>query len=136
MPEKVIDGKVYCCNQSLLGAWFCIDERVPEEENFKKIFEKIHSSNSILETPGGIELLKDRLYGGFRCAQDENRRHVYFNLSQYSFTQPDANVHLTLEERTSWFNRMMEEPLNDPKGTKDGRFIGGKQFMEGCEVKW
>jgi len=105
----------------LLGGWICVDERLPEDEALDKIMERMRNPKSIISPPtSDKELLRDRLFGGFECAEDTNRRHIYFAQAHYTFIHPESNVPMAIEDRAKVW-----EELKD-----NNKWIGGINFVE------
>jgi hypothetical protein len=120
LEEMLKSNKVLSVSRSLLGAWFCVPESIPEEDALGQIWDMIQSS--ILEVPGGKkELLRDRLFGGFDCTE-KHRRHVYFAQSCYTVINPELNKPLSDESRKNVWKILIE---HNPRA-----FIGSKNFTQ------
>ena len=117
------NDEVYVLRQSLLGGWFCIYDKSSEDEVLDKIIEIL--PKTLIQPPViDKELIRDRLFGGFICNDDKNRRHVYFALGYYTFLNPEKNVPLLDIER--------EEIWRDLK-SGGNIFLGGNNFLKGSD---
>jgi len=87
----------------LLGEWWC----APDSMEARAIAATVHTE--VLIPGAGVDLIADRLYGGFRCANDQARHHVYFASGQYTYL--GQNHKLEPEERVGqWFELMKANP--------------------------
>lgn len=122
---KLEQDKVYIIQQALLGGWFCIPDDMPEDTALTKIISLVNEREALLlEIPvSDPELVRDRLFGGFKCAEDENRRHVYFALGCYTFINSEKNTPLSAENRKEiWDTLTAKEHKNN--------FCGGTNFTK------
>lgn len=121
-------NEIYPCNIGILGGWFCIHEDMPEEDALDYLWNKIKNGGTILEIPtDDKELFRDRLFGGWSCADDPNRRHIYFAQSRYTFLGSSQNP-LSDIDRKEIFQTLYEK-------NKKEHFIGSNKFMKGCQIK-
>lgn len=96
----------------LLGCWLCIPLDADKKEVVK--CAKDRAALSFDE-----DLIKDRLYGGFKCS-DPNKRHVFISAGQ--FTYLGKNRKLEPQDRfEQWYKLLKENP---------DHFIGGGLFSE------
>lgn len=114
--------KVFCLKMALLGEWWCADIASIEEEILKGIAAQCHAP---VNDPA---LIKDRLYGGFRCENSE-RRHIWLNAGAYTYINPEANGPRNLEDRLEDWNMLLNGNTN-----KDDGFIGGGPFCEDAPI--
>ena len=114
--EKIDSASVVRVSWSLLGEWWCVDIAAPPDE----IAETIAAST---EFPA--DLVADRLFGGFRCAEDDDRRHIHYAAGHFCYSNPECNTLLKPHERHGVWDELIE--LN--KG-KNGRFVGGGPFAD------
>lgn len=100
-------------NFGLLNEWYCVSKDASEDSVAKSIR---------LAAPPGIplDLVKDRLFGGFKCDKAD-RRHVNFECGHYTYTQPEANTPMCVDERHTIWKRLL-----DPHD--ENNFIGGGPF--------
>ena len=73
-----IESQVHKVSFGLLGGWICIPRDLDDED----FIAKEAARHMALDFP--IELIKDRLYGGFLC-DDEDRVHVYVAAGQFTY---------------------------------------------------
>jgi hypothetical protein len=124
MTTKIDHIKVLLINQTIFGGWFCIDKDLPEDEALTQIVDILQNGNTILEMPvQDKELVRDRLFGGFRCAEDNNRRHIYFALGNYTFCHPEMNRAHTQQDRDEDWTDLWNH-------SKPEDFIAGGPFCE------
>ena len=105
---------------ALLGQWWCVPaDMTPDEQT--KMLGDLKDDMLFIGCPD--EYIADRLYGGFPCSRQEDRRHVYFAAGEYSF--------LAAREGRYWANdsanrqRTWETLLtnnNDPAPPLNGPF--------------
>lgn len=109
-------GKIYKVSMGLLGMWICAEKNHADlEEIISFVWD-----GAFMDCPR--DLIADRLYGGFACADDKNRRHIYFSAGQ--FTYLGSNVKLTGSEREKMWKDLFEV-------NKDN-FIGDGIFTADC----
>lgn len=130
-------GKIYPVSMALLGAWFCIEITMSEQSIADFLWDKIKYDNNILEIPTENKaLFKDRLFGGFRCADDANRRHIYFALGYYTFLGGEQSP-MSKKDRGSVFKELIEHNkstwLGDGPFTNDYKPYQVEQGEEGKE---
>lgn len=106
-------GKIQWCGWGLLATWLCAPLDADEEEIVKMCAEHGTGPTS------NLALVRDRLYGGFKC-EDPEKRHVCFATGQYTYL--GQNSALTDEDR----QRHWEDLIEQSKDT--GGFIGGGAF--------
>jgi hypothetical protein len=73
-----------CVSWALLGEWWCVPIDMNSQETYvmvNKIRDRLGSS---FENCPSL-YLEERLFGGFECAEDKERRHVYFSTGSFSF---------------------------------------------------
>lgn len=93
---------------ALLGAWVC--GKVDSDENAFIDFVRNNTG-----CPPGLsdELIADRLYGGFHCGEEPDRRHAYFALGEYTY----INENWPNEGRSeSWAKLIDANPEWDGQG--------------------
>lgn len=107
----------------LLNEWWCVPVSADEETALRKIAKTFQIGLIVkdLVVKGDLSLIRDRLYGGFRC-EDPARRHVCFITGQYTYVW--ENVPLTAEQRREMWEQLFAEQM-PPDG-----FIGGGFFTE------
>lgn len=119
--------EVYIVSQAVLGGWFCVDIRIPEDEILDKLWDMIKENQSrglLIEIPTDNKtFFKDRLFGGFACELEPNRRHIYFALSWYTFLG-GGQVPLSDKDRKTVWNNLFDHKENWDTFTGDGPFIG------------
>lgn len=106
---------------SLLLEWWCVPVGASEDDVLDAIGNEFSWSDGS-RVPN--ILLRDRLYGGFRCECAE-RRHVAFNTGAYTYTNPHLNTPQTVDERLEDWRKLMAENTAD-----ENRYIGGGPFCE------
>ena len=107
----------------LLNEWWCVPVNADQDTILRKIADTSQEISLIIN--GDLKLIRDRLYGGFRC-EDQTRRHVCFSTGQYAYL--GGNVLLNTEERRKqWEELLAENAL--PNG-----YIGGGLFTEDAPV--
>ena len=125
--EKLSKDEVYHLSAALLGGWFCVHEDMAEERAVDLMWDKIKNGGTILEIPtDDKKLFKDRLFGGWQCADDPKRRHVYFAQAYYTFLG-GPQTELSAKERQEIFKTLYEK-------NKKEQFIGSNKFMEACPM--
>ena len=117
------DEPAIVINRSLLGGWFCIKDDLTEDELLMAIGNLVFEKKYLLLAPPvrDKELMKTRLFGGFKCFDDETRRHVYFAVGYYLFSEPELNKPLDKETRQEIWKELLKH--------NPGLFIGGKNFV-------
>lgn len=95
------EPKVFCVNLGPLGEWWCVPADGDEEWCLRAIHKKAVGGPLGLH----IDLVRDRLYGGFGC-NEPGRRHVYYATGQYTYL--GENFRLTDEERAEQWKRLIE----------------------------
>jgi hypothetical protein len=99
---------------SLLGSWFCAHESATEAQ----VIEAARS-HGLPAVPDA--LVRDRLYGGFKC-QDPTRRHIALDSGAYTYCDPNLNRPNTRRgERWAELIEASEER---------GPYIGGGLFSD------
>ena len=120
---KLEKNEIYPMSTGIFGGWFCIHEEISEDEAVEHLWNKIKTGPTILEIPtDDKELFKDRLFGGFMCADDSDRRHVYFALSYYTFLSREQES-LSDDDRVGIFKMLIEK---NPKSKQ----IDSNKFMK------
>lgn len=77
---------IYPAGWGLLGQWFCIKADATQEEQHAAAAQCRDSLGpDFAQCPD--EWIADRFYGGFKCADDPTRVHVYFCTGQYSYIE-------------------------------------------------
>jgi len=114
---------VIVINRSLLGGWFCIKDNLTEDELLVAIDKLIFDKKHLLLAPPirDKELMKTRLFGGFKCFDDKTRRHVYFAVGYYIFSEPELNEPLNQETRQEIWGELIKH--------NPDLFISGKNFV-------
>lgn len=125
METQLAKNEVILAAQSLLAGVFCVDKDIAEDEALDKIVAILRNGRTLLEMPvRDKELVRDRLFGGFRCGGDENRRHIYFALGHYTFLNRENNRPMGEAERAEvWHELRHENP---------DTFLGDGPF---CEIE-
>ena len=108
-------------NWGLLGEWWCADINTTEEEILAAIQQRF--SLDI-----GQELIRDRLYGGFKCTFS-NRRHIHFSTGQYTYL--GTNRPLDPADRLEKWKELLDSSIEH---LEDGGFIGGPWFCKDAPV--
>ena len=80
--ETKTEPRCYRSQWGLLGEWWCVaaDLSVDEQE---RMAEMIRTELQLGNCP--LDYVHDRLFGGFPCANSDERRHVYLNSGAYSY---------------------------------------------------
>jgi len=112
-------SKIQRIQWSLLSEWWCAPVDADPVEIAQLIIKETQPP-----TLGLIDLVTDRLYGGFGCALSPNCRHIMFNTGAYTYLKPERNTALAPEERAETWRTIIEAS----KGK--GRFIGGGPFCD------
>lgn len=101
--------------RGLLGGWLCASPEATDAD----LITSARKLND-LDVPDALVL--DRLFGGFRCGDYPERRHIYYAIGWYTFLNPSANEPMTPADRAAVWAELMEDEGNR---TGPGRFIGG-----------
>lgn len=101
---------------ALLNEWWCAPLSATEDDIVSEIMEHF-------QAPGATrELVKDRLFGGFKC-EHEGNRHVCFSTGHYTYTG-EGQSPMEPSVRAELWQKLIAE--NDASG--NGGFIGGGPF--------
>ena len=120
---KLEKNKIYPMSMGIFGGWFCVHEDMSENDALDWLWDKIKSGGTILEIPtDDKELFRDRLFSGFQCADDPERRHVYFSLLHYTFLGGGQSP-MTGEDRAIRFRELIEKNPHT-------KFVGSNKFMQ------
>lgn len=103
----------------LLGEWWCVPLDQTEKETEVMLAEIRKSLGSDFRACPSSQI-RDRLYGGFKCGEDEAHRHVYFATGQYSF--------LAALEGRFWPNDGRDDMWANLRETNADNFIGDGPF--------
>lgn len=126
---KLETNEIYSMSAGPFGGWLCISEEMTENEALDYLWDKIKNGPTILEIPtDDKELFRDRLFGGFQCADDSNRRHVYFALSHYTFLRERDQQPMSDEGRNKQFHELIEKNPNS-------KLIESNKFMQSFKEK-
>lgn len=126
MGIKAEKELVVIAKQSIGSVWLCIDADLDENEALGLIVAALNGRDCIVSPPiSDPALVRDRLYGGWRCSEDPNRRHVYFCGLCYRWGVPEENRPATAEDRRRVWRRLFEANSGDD-------WIGGV-FTSGAE---
>jgi hypothetical protein len=87
---------------ALLGQWWCIPIDITDEEK-QKFLDLLRDDLGEDFEACPLEYIEDRLYGGIECGEDENRRHVYFAVGQYSFLSAREGRYWKLDDEDRSF---------------------------------
>ena len=117
------DEPAIVINRSILGGWFCIKDDLTEDELLMAIGNLVFEKKHLILSPPieDKELMRTRLFGGFKCADDKTRRHVYLAVGYYIFSEPELNEPLNQETRQEIWEELIK---HNPDS-----FIGGKNFV-------
>lgn len=96
----------------LFGSWYCAPLDTSDEDVAAAVIAKEGDPNY------DMTLTPSRLFGGYRCADDPNRRHVYHAGGLYTYT--GTNYPLSRIERAGHWHAHLADHREGP-----GRFIGG-----------
>lgn len=126
MSEKKLNkNEIYPMRTGLLGGWFCVHEEMSEDGALDYLWNKIKAGGTILEVPTeDKELFRDRLFGGYVCVKDPDRRHVYFSLGSYAFLGGEQ-APMSREDRQGVWQTLR-------KGNPEEQFIGSNKFTKDC----
>lgn len=113
-------GAILVARWGLLGVWFCVDR----DEDRERIIDEVRTHFPAVARC----LIPDRLFGGFPCGDDPDRRHILWDAGAYTYTTPEANRPLTEAERRERWGKL----FNPPEG--DNGFIGGGPFTDDVPV--
>jgi hypothetical protein len=95
---------------SLLSEWWCVpaDMTEPEQDAFlRELARQVMTPNVI-----PICLVRDRLFGGFRCAES-GRIHVGFLTGCYTYTNPELNEPMGEAYRAEKWAELLAENTGD-----------------------
>jgi hypothetical protein len=101
----------------MLGEWWCIPTNVDEDVAAQVIMD---TSQIGMIDGMSLDLVKDRLYGGFYCPEHDTHRHVYYATGEYTYL--GTNVANDCRDE-SWAKVIKENPPGE-----SGGFIGGGLF--------
>lgn len=103
---------------SLLGEWWCIPVDQTPEEQAAMIYK---ARDGMLLRGCPDEFIADRMFGGFPCANETWRRHVYFHSGAYSFIAAGEGEFWANDgRRETWRTLLKNNPKLSP--TFDGPF--------------
>ena len=112
------DLRIQRVHWSLLCEWWC----VPISADINEVLTKIMATTTAPSVSS--ELVRNRLYGGFKCNDHTDCRHVAFNTGQFTWLNPEDNTLLTAEERCEFWKEAIDA------SRESGQFIGGGLFCE------
>ena len=119
IAPAMVDGKVNHGIQrvswGLLGEWWCVPVNLDEDTAAQVIMD---GSQIRLIEGITLDLVKDRLYGGFRCGEHDTHRHVHFSTGQYTYLGTNSPNY----GRDETWATIIEANADD------GPFIGGGLF--------
>ncbi len=126
---KLETNEIYPMSTGLFGGWFCVSEKMSEDDALDYMWNKIKDGPTILEIPtDDKELFRDRLFGGFQCADDSECRHVYFALAHYTFLRERDQRPMSDEDRNGQFHELIEKNPNS-------KLIESNKFMQSFKEK-
>ena len=107
--------KVYRGGWSLLAQWYCIPVDMTAEEEVA--FLEMAREDITFDRYGcPPEYIRDRMFGGFICGNDSDRRHVMFNAGTYSYIEARKGKFwpMSLDERAATFEKLLKENAKQP----------------------
>lgn len=114
---------VFRVSWGLLGEWWCCEEALSTDDVARVVLKEHDCAG--WPAPAAA-LIRDRLRGGFGCAEEEGRRHIYFGTGHYTYMNPEANTPLSAEEREGQW----AELIADNAGERAGAYVGGGPCCE------
>lgn len=109
--------KIQMVRWALLSEWWCAPIDADENEIAKLVAEM---SQVGLVVKGNLELIKDRLYGGFKC-EEADKRHIFFATGNYTYLGTNSAVEAA--DREQDWARLLENGNSN-------NFIGGGPFTQ------
>jgi hypothetical protein len=112
------DDEIVRTSCGLLSEWWCVPVGAEPDEVIDAILKEV-----ILPINGDRSLVVDRLFGGFRC-ENEERRHACLLTGSYCYADDVTNTPLSAAERQERWGKLLE------KSTGENGFVGGGPFCE------
>lgn len=127
--EQVLRGRITRTQWGLLGQWWCMPlDCTPEEIGALAIYLREELGPDFAACP--LDYIKDRLFGGFACGNDDVHRHIYFAVGNYSFLAAMKGQYwkATSSDRASTWDKLLEENGDCYPG--DGPFTSDAPSVE------
>jgi hypothetical protein len=118
--------EAYCAGWGLFGEWWCVPVDMTESEK-RAFLQRLRDNMGSDFCRCPLEYIEDRLFGGFECADCEDRRHVHFATGHYSFLAAEQGRYWPLpwsDTREVW-HKLFEKNEGHIKG--DGPFTNDWQ---------
>jgi len=97
--------------------WWCVPLDLDDDSMLRELCRC-----GCLRVGYDLDLIRERLHGGFVCGVGETYRHVALEVGTLSYAHPETNQHLTVEQRQATWRRLMRaNRLKRP-------FLGGGPF--------
>jgi len=77
------EPRIYLIDIRLMSEWYCVADDVTEEEFLSWYFGGKNKTAPDNATKG---MVAGRMYGGFLCGDNPNRRHLFHNAGAYTYT--------------------------------------------------
>ena len=119
--EQLLRERTVRTQWGLLRQWWCVPlDYTPAETDALLTYLRNDLGPDFAACP--LACIQDRLYGGFTCANGEERRHVYFAVGNYSFlaAQEGRYWRQTVSDRRDKYQRLIESNADNYLG--DGPF--------------
>ena len=127
--EEILRRRTIRTQCKLLGQWWCVPlDYTPEETEALLTYLRDDLGPNFAACP--LEYIKDRLFGGFTCGNDDEHRHVYFAIANYSFiaAQEGRYWEATRSDRSDTYCSLLESNANCYLG--DGPFTEDAPMRE------
>jgi len=103
----VSDEKIIRVSWALLGEWWCAPASATEDDVLAVVLRDGMAPST------RPEVVRGRLYGGFHCANETGRRHIYHATGEYTYTHVPQGEK---DRQDTWKDLIEEngEPGNGP----------------------
>jgi len=120
------DRTCYAGTWSLLAQWACVPVDLTEEEE-QQFLEDARASMGSDFAACPLEYVRDRMFGGFLCPDNPNRRHVCYSTGSYSFLAAREGRFWPLDanRRAEIFAEIRTANADQPMPTPGGPFTEG-----------
>lgn len=105
MSDPSPEGRFYRTRWGLLGEWYCVAVDLTDEEQEQMCVAVRDGAFGGDACP--LEFIRDRLYGGFICAE-EDRRHVYFATGEYSWIAANEGDFWANDNRAAQWRELLQ----------------------------
>ena len=114
-----LQPRFYRIKWGLLGEWWCVAEDLSPGEQDAMLDRARH--DLMIQCP--LDMVRDRMFGGFPCANGSDRRHVCYSTGHYCFSG-DAQDRIGEGQRAEEWRKLLAANGEPP-------WLGGGPFAEG-----